>query len=121
MSELVRGSDGNFYGTTSQVGANGLGTVFKITPAGTLTTLNSFAQGGSSPYGGLVQASDGNFYGTTTAGGTSSNCLGGCGIVFKMTPSGTMTTLTILQPHRRLPSGGLDVESQRWELIWNNL
>ena len=93
LSELVRGSDGNFYGTTSQVGANGLGTVFKITPAGTLTTLNSFAQGGSSPYGGLVQASDGNFYGTTTAGGTSSNCLGGCGIVFKMTPSGTMTTL----------------------------
>ena len=96
LSELVQGHDGNFYGTTSQVGLNGVGTVFKITPGGTLTTLTNFAQGGasgSSPYGGLVQATDGNFYGTTYAGGTSSNCTGGCGIIFKMTPSGTLTTL----------------------------
>ena len=95
-SELVQASDGNFYGTTSQVGLNGLGTVFKITPAGTLTTLNNFTQGGStgsSPYGGLVQGTDGNLYGTTFAGGTSSNCSGGCGIVFKITLSGTLTVL----------------------------
>ena len=39
----MQGSDGNFYGTTSCGGANGLGTVFKITPSGTLTTLYSFA------------------------------------------------------------------------------
>ena len=40
---LVQGSDGNFYGTTIAGGANSEGTVFKITPSGTLTTLYSFA------------------------------------------------------------------------------
>ena len=96
LSELVRASDGNFYGTTSQVGPNGLGSVFKITSAGTLTTLTGFVQGGSrgsSPYGGLVQGSDGNLYGTTYAGGTSANCTGGCGVVFKITTGGTLTVL----------------------------
>jgi len=43
----VQGSDGNFYGTTSLGGASdtlaGYGTVFTITPAGTLTTLHSFS------------------------------------------------------------------------------
>jgi uncharacterized repeat protein (TIGR03803 family) len=86
---LVQGSDGNFYGTTEQGGANDQGTVFKITPSGTLTTLYSFAgSGGAFPYGGLVQGSDGNFYGTTSGGGANNE-----GTVFKITPSGTLTTL----------------------------
>jgi uncharacterized repeat protein (TIGR03803 family) len=38
----VQGSDGNFYGTTTYGGAGGLGTVFRVTPAGVLTTLVSF-------------------------------------------------------------------------------
>ena len=65
-------------------------------PAQTLTTLHAFAgypNDGSAPSAGLVQASDGNFYGTTYAGGTSSNCQGGCGTVFKITPGGALTTL----------------------------
>jgi uncharacterized repeat protein (TIGR03803 family) len=67
---LVQASDGNFYGTTGYGGANGEGTVFKITPAGTLTTLHSFdGSDGANPYAALVQASDGNFYGTTSSGG----------------------------------------------------
>jgi len=79
---LVRGTDGNFYGTTSYGGSSGLGTAFKITPAGTLTTLHEFGGGtdGSLPYGGLVQGSDGSFYGTAWAGGTNDN-----GTVFKLT------------------------------------
>jgi len=87
---LIQGSDGNFYGTTYDGGASGLGTVFKVTPGGTETVLYSFAGGsdGKHPYGGVTQGGDGNFYGTTYQGGTS-----GYGAVFKLTPSGTETVL----------------------------
>jgi uncharacterized repeat protein (TIGR03803 family) len=86
---LVQASDGSFYGTTSNGGTSGYGTVFKITPAGALTTLYSFVgSDGSYPYAGLVQGSDGNFYGTTAYGGTSSY-----GTIFKITPAGALTTL----------------------------
>jgi uncharacterized repeat protein (TIGR03803 family) len=88
---LMQASDGNLYGTTEAGGANGnYGTVFKITPAGTLTTLHSFGGAdGWEPAAGLVQASDGNFYGTTYIGGANGNY----GTVFKITPTGTLTTL----------------------------
>ena len=67
---LVEGTDGNLYGTT--VGSSYLGTVFKITTAGVLTTLYTFSgSDGEAPYGTLVQATDGNLYGTTSAGGTN--------------------------------------------------
>jgi uncharacterized repeat protein (TIGR03803 family) len=87
---LIQGSDGNFYGTTYFGGANGFGTVFKVTPSGTETVVYSFAGGsdGEHPYGGVTQGSDGNFYGTTYQGGRS-----GYGTVFKLTPSGTETVL----------------------------
>ena len=85
----VQGTDGNFYGTTYLGGSKELGTVFKITPSGTLTTLHSFdGADGSQPLAGLVQGSDGNFYGTTNMGGSQ-----GDGEIFKITPSGTLTTL----------------------------
>ena len=92
---LVQATNGNFYGTTSGGGANGYGTVFKITPRGTLTTLHSFDfTDGASPTAALVQASDGNFYGTTQVGGSiACSYSGGCGTVFKITSSGTLTTL----------------------------
>jgi len=91
---LTAASDGNFYGTTENGGANNYGTVFKITPQGTLTTLHSFdGSDGANPADGLLQASDGNFYGATSYGGASNDCYGGCGTVFKITSSGTLTTL----------------------------
>ncbi|HUI83020.1 MAG TPA: choice-of-anchor tandem repeat GloVer-containing protein [Candidatus Binatia bacterium] len=98
-SPLVLASDGNFYGTTSAGGHDtcvfSCGTVFKITPDGTLTTLYSFSQSdGAEPLAGLAQASDGNLYGTTWMGGTSSGCGGeGCGTVFKITLNGAFTNL----------------------------
>jgi uncharacterized repeat protein (TIGR03803 family) len=93
---LVQASDGNFYGTTFERGANGYGTVFKITPSGTLTTLYSFCSqtncaDGQYAYAGLVQATDGDFYGSTSAGGGGAYHQGGT--VFKITPSGTLTTI----------------------------
>jgi uncharacterized repeat protein (TIGR03803 family) len=145
---LVQGEDGNFYGTTSQGGSTncdgGCGTVFRVSPAGTLTTLYSFCAeappcpDGSGPRHGLLFGLDGDFYGTTTttifkitssgvlktiytfcaqagcpdgeyptgpliqangylygatlAGGYS-NCSQGCGTIFKITPTGELSTL----------------------------
>jgi|SRR5882672_848676 len=101
---LVLGTDGNFYGTTQEGGANtqaclintyavGCGTVFRITPGGVLTTMYSFAGTDGAYPRGLTQGTDGNFYGTTNGGGSGSNCGGGCGAIFKITPSGSLTTL----------------------------
>ena len=102
---LVQGIDGNLYGTAYYGGSGnctwgygGCGTVFKMTPSGTLTTLYQFCTqagcaDGASP-SGLVLATDGNFYGITTNGG-SNICTGnfgnGCGTVFKMTAAGRLT------------------------------
>jgi uncharacterized repeat protein (TIGR03803 family) len=71
------------FGGTSANCTNGCGTIFKITSAGTLTTLYNFSgTDGSSPVFAFL-GSDGNIYGTTKEGGTSANCTNGCGTVFK--------------------------------------
>jgi uncharacterized repeat protein (TIGR03803 family) len=93
LAGLVQGSDGNFYGTTFgayQLNHPNSGTVFKITPAGTLTPLWQFTGGadGGAPNCRLVQGNDGNFYGTTVRGGTND-----AGTVFKITSEGTLTTI----------------------------
>jgi uncharacterized repeat protein (TIGR03803 family) len=99
---LVQATNGDLYGTTTQGGTNGGGTVFKITPSGTLTTLYSFcAQSGctdgETPEATLIQATNGDFYGTTAEGGANADCSfylqTGCGTIFKITPSGTLTTV----------------------------
>ncbi len=68
-SDLVQGTDGNFYGTTSLGGANSMGTIFQISPAGSFTSLHSFnGTDGATPYSGLVQGTDGNYYGDSYGG-----------------------------------------------------
>ena len=89
---LVQGSDGNLYGTTFQGGTGAYGTVFKLTRAGSLTTLANLTgvNGGGQPYAGVAKGNDGNFYGVTTIGG---NTPSGCGAAIKVSPSGGMTIL----------------------------
>ncbi len=87
-SDLVQGSDGDFYGTTSGGGGGGVGMVYKITPAGAVTTLDSFYAGGPEYPSGIIVGADGAFYGTSTSGGEN-----GVGVVFRMSPSGDVTTL----------------------------
>lgn len=85
---LVQDTGGNFYGTTFEGGANGNGTIFKITPQGALTTLHSFSYAeGAVPAAGLTPYG-GDFYGSTTKGGAH-----GDGAIFKVTSAGTFTTL----------------------------
>ncbi len=90
---VIQDSGGNLYGTTAGAGANGSGTVFELTPSGTLTTLYAFCSqtdctDGQAPSGGVVRDSEGNLYGTTHQGGANF-----AGTVFQLAPSGTLTTL----------------------------
>ena len=88
--DFIKGTDGNFYGTTSSGGTNGNGTVFKITPQGTLTTI--FVEPTNTTFSfssrDIFLESGGLIYGTTTGGGTNS-----FGSVFTMTPQGTLNTI----------------------------
>jgi uncharacterized repeat protein (TIGR03803 family) len=94
-SNLVQGTDGNFYGTAQLGGANNDGTIFEMTPGGVFTVLHSFAgTDGAAPSAALVQATDGNFYGTTVEYGTGcAPAPSGCGTIFKITSGGTFTLL----------------------------
>jgi len=110
---LLRGADGNFYGTTTRGGTAGLGTIFKITPSGAFTLLSSFVctetscPGGSVPNGGLLQAIDGNLYGTSYYGGPYYWCIGG-GVLFAMTPEGDLTAVhDFCEPNGFSPATGV--------------
>lgn len=97
ISPLVQGTDGNFYGTTHSV--NGFaGSIFKVTASGIFTNLHTFVGFNKFAEGfrltaGLVQASDGNFYGTTSGGGLGNFISTGCGVLFKITPTGVYSVL----------------------------
>ena len=105
---LVQGSDGNLYGLTGSGGTAAGGTIFRISLAGAMTTLYSFATAtGSGPIGtALIQASDGNFYGTTSAGGTHNG-----GTIFKMTAAGVVSFLynfSATNPDGTIATDGLE-------------
>jgi uncharacterized repeat protein (TIGR03803 family) len=89
QAALTLGTDGSFYGTTSDFNSSGYGTVFKVTTNGKLTTLVAFnSSNGANPYAGLTPGTDGSFYGTTAVGGSR-----GAGTVFQVTTNGSLATL----------------------------
>lgn len=105
---LVQTSDGHFYGTTRDGGDYNLGTVFKLSAAGVLTSLLSFdGTNGANPYAGLVVGTDGQLYGSTSAGGNFN-----CGSIYTITTNGALTTLATFDgtngaaPYARLTPGG---------------
>jgi uncharacterized repeat protein (TIGR03803 family) len=106
-SRLMQASDGNFYGTTYTGGAYGGGTVYRITPAGVLTSLYSFGTvggvgdsnvDGRNPFAGLIEGSDGNLYGGTPNGGGVHDL----GTLYRITLGGELTTLHQFNPTTNL-------------------
>jgi len=98
---LVKDSAGTLYGTTFYGGDTNLGegTVFKLTPDGTKTTLYNFTGGtdGGLP-AQLTMDAAGNLYGTTLQGGLVGGCNShGCGVIYKVVPDGTETVLYTFQ------------------------
>lgn len=93
-TSLLLSSDGDFYGATSGGGADEVGTVFRLSSSGTLTSIYGFPGG---EYGTNTGASraihstedrDGNLYGTTASGGQHDK-----GSVFRLSKSGVRTLL----------------------------
>jgi uncharacterized repeat protein (TIGR03803 family) len=119
---LIADAQGNFYSTTFLGGSENSGSVFELAPNGTLTVLYSFCQqsgctDGFWPAGGVVMDKESNLYGTTPYGGMSNlSCgNGGCGTVFKVTPSGEETVLYAFAGYPTDgydPVGGLVMDAQ---------
>jgi uncharacterized repeat protein (TIGR03803 family) len=117
------GPDGNLYGTTTRGGGSAAyGTVFKLSPPASVcrstlcpwreTILHRFSGGsdGIFPYGAVVFDTAGNLYGTTNLGGTGTCYQGfGCGVVFKLTRSGSTWTETVVYNFRGRPDGAYPV------------
>ena len=112
---------GNLYGATELGGSYGLGSVYRVTPAGVADVIYTFGPAGGGNCGevngGLVLDSAGNIYGTTSDGGNAGN-----GCVFKLSPTGRLTILHNfvrvqgtypIGPDGLYPNGGLAIDAER--------
>jgi uncharacterized repeat protein (TIGR03803 family) len=112
FGRVILDSARNLYGTTSQGGPSGSGTVFELNANGKEAILHAFAASstdGSFPIAGLVRDPAGNLYGTTSAGGSS-----GWGVVFRVDSTGVETVLHSFAgfPDGQLPWAGLTLDTQ---------
>jgi uncharacterized repeat protein (TIGR03803 family) len=106
---LIRDKSGNLYGV-AYGGIYQGGVVFKVNTAGQFTVLHSFTGGsdGGPPSGTLLRDAAGSLYGVA-GGGNSSACHGGCGVVFRLDPSGKESVLYTFRgsPDGAYPNGSL--------------
>jgi uncharacterized repeat protein (TIGR03803 family) len=108
QSALVEDSLNNLYGTTSNGGVYGFGTIYEISSTGDETILHSFQGGadGSYPAGGMIFDKNGNLYGATTYGGGAGCVPNGCGTVFELSPSPNgIWTETVLYAFKGITDG----------------
>ncbi len=89
LDAIAQGRDGNLYTTSASGGTTNSGTVFYVTPSGTVTVLSNLGNPGNNPYSGVTLGTDGNFYGTTELNGE------GPGTAFQVTLAGVETGLHI--------------------------
>ena len=122
IGDLAFDRDGNIYGTTRGGGTDNYGTVFKLTHSNggwSESLLYSFTGGSDGAYPtGVIFGQDGNLYGTTTQGGTVFEGYLGAGLIFKLTPSGSGWTESVVymfdldDVNGELPSAGLTLDAQ---------
>jgi uncharacterized repeat protein (TIGR03803 family) len=112
QGNLIFDNAGNLYGTTARGGLYDFGTVFELSPYGngnwTETILYNFqgSADGGCPITGLVMDAQGNLYGTTQIGGVQNGyCLGGCGVVFELTPGSTGWNYQVIYSFNNVPDG----------------
>lgn len=102
-SSLIAAADGNFYGTCYRGGPGNFGTVYKVSPAGSISAIHLFDNVHGAFPANIMQAPDGNLYGTCYAGGPTNY-----GIVYKLTTAGQFTVLhEFLGPEGAIPFGGV--------------
>ena len=109
VAGLVRDASGNLYGTTSEGGTEGRGTVFKVDKTGNETVLYNFTGtggDGGTPYAGLLRDAAGNLYGTTVNGGI------GYGTAFKLDQTGKETVYRLNYPEGGIPYAGLVLDAK---------
>jgi uncharacterized repeat protein (TIGR03803 family) len=109
---VIRGKEGNLYGTTNVGGdsscdsGKGCGIVFRLDENGNEAILHTFLGGldGAFPYAGLIGDSDGNLFGTTLGGGDFQCGSQGCGTVFAIDRAGTEKIL------HRFSASGVEID-----------
>ena len=113
---LMLDAAGNLYGTTFGLLDGGkprqYGTVFRLSPSGTLATLKRFSgPNGSNPeVGHLIQDSQGNLYGVTDFGGLLPGGTEGSGTIYKIDKHWQETVLYTF-------TGGADGDSPRGTIV----